>query len=516
MYKAFFFDMDGVLFDSMPNHAASWEEVAKRHQLNFTARDCYINEGRTGQDVIAEALRLSGRTDFTDEEVWAIYKEKTEAFRRRGGALPMRGMKEVLDELQKPLTSNTTSGSANQIWVVTGSGQKSLFDRLADAYPGVFTRQKMITAFDVTHGKPDPEPYLKAWERSGLPKEQCVVIENAPLGVKAGKAAGLFTIAVNTGPLLRQDLYQAGADLVLDDMQQLLRFIRLHRHIENHILPLYDTFDPAHNRSHALSVIAESFTLCRELELNPPPTPASPASPASPVPPASPASPVPPDSPVSPVSPASPLSPVPPVPPASPVPPVSPVSQVPPAPPVSPASPVSPAPPVPPAPPSTPGVLSPILAYAIAAYHDVGLQVDRPLHHLHSGTFVRQDAFLPTLFSPDEIELLAQAVEDHRASRQEPPRSLYGCLIAEADRMLDPDTVLRRTLQYGLQHYPELSEEQHIDRAIQHLEEKYGPHGYLRLWLQTNRNRQSLRTIHSLLAEPASLRQYLSQLLHQL
>ena len=513
MYKAFFFDMDGVLFDSMPNHAASWEEVAKRHQLNFTARDCYINEGRTGQDVIAEALRLSGRTDFTDEEVWAIYKEKTEAFRRRGGALPMRGMKEVLDELQKPLTSNTTSGSANQIWVVTGSGQKSLFDRLADAYPGVFTRQKMITAFDVTHGKPDPEPYLKAWERSGLPKEQCVVIENAPLGVKAGKAAGLFTIAVNTGPLLRQDLYQAGADLVLDDMQQLLRFIRLHRHIENHILPLYDTFDPAHNRSHALSVIAESFTLCRELELNPPPTPASPASPASPVPP---------------VSPASPLSPVPPVPPASPVPPVSPVSQVPPAPPVSPASPVSPvppvfpvppvspAPPVPPAPPSTPGVLSPILAYAIAAYHDVGLQVDRPLHHLHSGTFVRQDAFLPTLFSPDEIELLAQAVEDHRASRQEPPRSLYGCLIAEADRMLDPDTVLRRTLQYGLQHYPELSEDQHIDRAIQHLEEKYGPHGYLHLWLQTNRNRQSLRTIHSLLAEPASLRQYLSQLLHQL
>lgn len=498
---AFFFDMDGVLFDSMPNHAASWEEVAKRHQLNFTARDCYINEGRTGQDVIAEALRLSGRTDFTDEEVWAIYKEKTEAFRRRGGALPMRGMKEVLDELQKPLTSNPTSGSANQIWVVTGSGQKSLFDRLADAYPGVFTRQKMITAFDVTHGKPDPEPYLKAWERSGLPKEQCVVIENAPLGVKAGKAAGLFTIAVNTGPLLRQDLYQAGADLVLDDMQQLLRFIRLHRHIENHILPLYDTFDPAHNRSHALSVIAESFNLCRELELNPPPTLASstPASsaPASPAP-ASSASPASPALPVSPASPVSPVVPAPPLPPASPVPPVPPV------------------PPVIPVSPSTPGGLSPILAYAIAAYHDVGLQVDRPLHHLHSGTFVRQDAFLPTLFSPDEIELLAQAVEDHRASRQEPPRSLYGCIIAEADRMLDPDTVLRRTLQYGLQHYPELSEEQHIDRAIQHLEEKYGPHGYLHLWLQTNRNRQSLLTLHSLLAEPASLRQHLSQLLHQL
>ena len=84
----------------------------------------------------------------------------------------------------------------------------------------------MITAFDVVKGKPDPEPYLKAWERSGLSKEQCVVIENAPLGVRSGKAAGLTVYAVNTGVLSREDLMQAGADKVFDSMQDLLVYLQ--------------------------------------------------------------------------------------------------------------------------------------------------------------------------------------------------------------------------------------------------------------------------------------------------
>jgi HAD superfamily hydrolase (TIGR01509 family) len=111
------------------------------------------------------------------------------------------------------------------IWIVTGSGQKSLFARLEGCFPGVFAPERMVTAYDVKHGKPDPEPYLKAWERSGYSKEQCCVIENAPLGVRAGKAAGLYTIAVNTGPLPDEMLQREGADQVFPDMDALYNWL---------------------------------------------------------------------------------------------------------------------------------------------------------------------------------------------------------------------------------------------------------------------------------------------------
>ena len=116
----------------------------------------------------------------------------------------------------------------HQIWVVTGSGMRTLLDSLNTVFPSIFQQNQMITAFDVTHGKPHPEPYLKAWERSGLPKEQCIVIENAPLGVRSGKAAGLTVYAVNTGILKREDLLQAGADVVFDSMNELLNFLQQH------------------------------------------------------------------------------------------------------------------------------------------------------------------------------------------------------------------------------------------------------------------------------------------------
>lgn len=209
--------MDGVLFDSMPNHAAAWEEVMSQHGLPFTAEDCYINEGRTGQDVIHEAILKYAHRDASDEEIWSIYHEKTAAFQRRGGAQPMHGVKQVLDFLK---------ARDAQIWIVTGSGQKSLFDNIDSHFPGIFTRERMITAFDVSHGKPNPEPYLKAWERSGLPKEECCVIENAPLGIRAGKAAGLYSIAVNTGPLADDLLRREGADQVFPDMAALLTFLQ--------------------------------------------------------------------------------------------------------------------------------------------------------------------------------------------------------------------------------------------------------------------------------------------------
>ena len=217
--RAYFFDMDGVLFNSMPHHAIAWEEVMKEHDLPFTAYDCYLNEGRTGESVIREAMWKARNRDATPDEIKQIYTEKSERFnllaQQAGGTVVIDGVAEVLRYVQS---------TGNQIWVVTGSGMRSLLDNLNNALPPVFQRERMVTAFDVTHGKPDPEPYLKAWERSGLKKEQCFVIENAPLGIRSGKAAGLTVYAVNTGILTREDLAQA--DQVFDSMAELLEFLR--------------------------------------------------------------------------------------------------------------------------------------------------------------------------------------------------------------------------------------------------------------------------------------------------
>jgi len=214
--KAFFFDMDGILFDSMPNHSKAWEEIMARHGLTFTARECYINEGRTGEDVIQTVTQKCLHRDATKEEILTIYKEKSDDFLQRGETKPIPGVHEVLKLLQK---------MGHQLWIVTGSGQQSLFDKLEREFPTIFTRDRMVTAYDVEHGKPSPEPYLTAWERSGLQKSDCYVIENAPLGVRSGKSAGLFTIAVNTGILSPEDLFKEDADQVFDNMQQLKRWI---------------------------------------------------------------------------------------------------------------------------------------------------------------------------------------------------------------------------------------------------------------------------------------------------
>lgn len=221
MNKAYFFDMDGVLFDSMPNHAIAWEEVMKKHALPFTARDCYLNEGRTGESVIREAMWKARHRDATPDEIQTIYTEKSAYFtmleQKSGGTPTILGVADVLRHVES---------CGDQIWVVTGSGMRSLLDNLNTVLPPVFSHERMITAFDVVKGKPDPEPYLKAWERSGLSKEQCVVIENAPLGVRSGKAAGLKVYAVNTGVLSNADLLLAGADNVFDSMQELLAYLQ--------------------------------------------------------------------------------------------------------------------------------------------------------------------------------------------------------------------------------------------------------------------------------------------------
>lgn len=216
--KAVFFDQDGVLFNSMPFHAQSWEMAMNENGLPFTKNQTYRNEGRTGASVINEAYRLIHGVDAPQEVIEAVYAAKSKHFNDlTGGKLPelIPGIRDVLAFLRS---------KEIQCWVVTGSGQRSLIDNLRNTFPDTFTG--IITSFDVTHGKPDPEPYLKALDRSGFQREECMVVENAPLGVRAAKTAGLFCCAVNTGPLPDSDLSDEGADIVLPNMQALLKWLQ--------------------------------------------------------------------------------------------------------------------------------------------------------------------------------------------------------------------------------------------------------------------------------------------------
>ena len=152
------------------------------------------------------------------------------------------------------------------------------------------------------------------------------------------------------------------------------------------------------------------------------------------------------------------------------------------------------------------------LIYTAAAYHDTGLAVDRATHHLESGIIIRSDARLREWFTPEEIETAAQAAEDHRASTKTAPRSIYGRIIAEADRLIDPLTIIRRTIQFGLSHYPELDAEGHWGRTLEHLREKYGDGGYLQLWIPESPNAARLEELRKIIREPETLRSIFEKL----
>lgn len=209
--KAMLFDMDGVLYDSMPNHAVAWSETMKRHGLYLSEQEVYLHEGRTGDSTIELVCRRQG-TSVTPEEIQAIYREKTEAF---NACPPVGAMPGSYELLQKVVRDGLTP------MIVTGSGQASLLERLNTHFPNIFARERMVTGADVKRGKPDPEPYLMALEKGGLQPWEAIVVENAPLGVEAAHAAGIFTIAVNTGPLPDSLLLDAGADILLSGMPSL-------------------------------------------------------------------------------------------------------------------------------------------------------------------------------------------------------------------------------------------------------------------------------------------------------
>ena len=155
------------------------------------------------------------------------------------------------------------------------------------------------------------------------------------------------------------------------------------------------------------------------------------------------------------------------------------------------------------------------MIYAVAAYHDTGLCEGREKHHISSGRILREDAVLRSflhpdnkpLFTPEQIETMTQAVEDHRASSTHEPRSIYGKIVAEADRIIDGPTIVRRTIQYGLNHYPELNKEEHYQRFLEHMAEKYARGGYLRLWIPESPNATRLAAFQQTLKDPAATRE---------
>jgi beta-phosphoglucomutase len=211
--KAVFFDMDGVLFDSMKYHASAWVQALTDVDIPFTQYEAYMNEGRTGHSTIDGAFNRTYGRDATEVEKQQIYNLKSKYF-------------EAFDTPERiPFALELLRIIKNQgliIFVVTGSGQTSLIDNLQLHFPDIFIKERMITAYDVIQGKPFPEPYLKALKKSGVKPWEAIVVENAPLGIESAKAAGLFTIGINTGPLENEILAKSGADMVFDSMKELL------------------------------------------------------------------------------------------------------------------------------------------------------------------------------------------------------------------------------------------------------------------------------------------------------
>jgi uncharacterized protein len=146
------------------------------------------------------------------------------------------------------------------------------------------------------------------------------------------------------------------------------------------------------------------------------------------------------------------------------------------------------------------------MVYVIAAYHDIGLCEGRERHHIVSAQMLLEDSELRKWFTGSQLQTMAEAVEDHRASSNHAPRSLYGRIVAEADRFIDSDTVIRRTVQYGMEHYPELDKEGHYERMVQHLREKYGRGGYLHLWFEHSPNAERLEVLRQMIDDEDMLR----------
>lgn len=212
--EGIFFDMDGVLFNSMPLHAKSWIQTFSEYGISLPEIEPYMNEGSTAPFTVKRMFKKYLNQVASEEVCEEIKNRKHEIMANMPTADVMDAMPELLKRI---------ADSGIDCWVVTGSAQKKLIDRLVKEFEPVLTRDRMITAHEVVHGKPHPEPYLNAMKKSGYSPSSAIVIENAPLGVQSARAAGLFTIAVNTGPLEESVLLESGANLVLPNTLELSR-----------------------------------------------------------------------------------------------------------------------------------------------------------------------------------------------------------------------------------------------------------------------------------------------------
>jgi HAD superfamily hydrolase (TIGR01509 family) len=210
--ESILFDMDGVLFDSMPLHAFAWTKTFNELGFLFTEEEAYLHEGRTGDGTINIVYERELMRPATPSEISRIYDRKSVLFESQPVAPVMPGAKELLDRVK--------SDGLKRL-LVTGSGQKALLTRLESNFPGHFSIDRMVTAYDVTQGKPHPEPYFQGLKKAQGQIENAFVVENAPLGIESAKSAGLFVVAVNTGKLQDDHLLDAGADLLFHGMPAL-------------------------------------------------------------------------------------------------------------------------------------------------------------------------------------------------------------------------------------------------------------------------------------------------------
>lgn len=156
------------------------------------------------------------------------------------------------------------------------------------------------------------------------------------------------------------------------------------------------------------------------------------------------------------------------------------------------------------------------MLFTAAACHDLGLVNGREFHHMDSGMIIRNDENLRRWFTEEQIEVIAQAAEDHRASSKNAPRSIYGMIVAEADRIIDGETIIRRTIQFGFKHYPGFAREDHIQRAVDHLREKYGRGGYLKLWVPWSENSKRLSALQDIIADAEAVLKVTSEMYDRL
>lgn len=212
--KAVLFDMDGVLYDSMPLHAIAWQESMKKFGIHMTTADAYATEGARGIDTIRLFVKQQQGKDISLEEAQRMYDEKTRLFHAMPEAPIFDGVFSIMEKIQR---------SGMTVNVVTGSGQRPLIERLLHDFGQYLDEDHITTAYDVKRGKPYPDPYLTGLRKAGnLQPNEGIVVENAPLGVRAGVSAGIFTVAINSGPLPDASLLDEGANVLYDTMTQLV------------------------------------------------------------------------------------------------------------------------------------------------------------------------------------------------------------------------------------------------------------------------------------------------------